>query len=332
MNFLVVGCGSIGKRHLRNSLALAKSNDNAGKVFAYDSNPEVAAAVANELGVACLPNLDAAAEEKIAGAVVAIPNSLHVPTARRLMEQGVSVMIEKPLSHTLDGVDELIELGRKKKLVLLTGYNLRYHPNLLSAKQKLEEGLIGRVLSARVHFGYNLALWRPHVDYRKNYGAIKAQGGGVILDVIHEINVITWLFGDVAQVACMASKRTDLEIDTEDVASAVLRMKSGAIVQLYLDYADLAYDRGLRVVGDKGSLTWDMPSATLKTYDPVSKTWAEEKAQFDFNETYLGELKHFMDAIRGEVRPSDDGSIARLDLRIALACKESAETGRFVTL
>jgi predicted dehydrogenase len=328
MNFLVVGCGSIGKRHLRNLKTLA----DGGSVFAYDSNPEALDAIVKETGVTPLSRLEDAAREKIEGSVVALPNHLHVPVARQLLEMGSSVFIEKPLSHTLEGVDELIALARRDKKVLLTGYNLRYHPNLLSAKKRIESGSIGRVLTGRFQFGYNLALWRPQLDYRKNYGAIRAQGGGVILDVIHEIDYITWLLGDVQRVACLAGKKSDLEIDTEDTAVMIFELKSGALIQLHLDYVDLSYDRGFRIVGSQGTLAWDMPSMTLKAYDGATKAWTEEKATFDFNETYLGELREFIAAIRGERPASDDGSAGRRGVEICLALKRSSETGAFVAL
>src|SRR5262249_36191013 len=98
---------------------------------------------------------------------------------------------------------------------------------------------------------------------------------------------MTWLFGEGARGARFAGKKPDLEIDTEDVAVIILELKSGALIQLHLDYADLAYDRGFRIVGSQGTLVWDMPSMLLRSYDVESKTWHEDRLQFDFNETYL---------------------------------------------
>jgi predicted dehydrogenase len=272
------------------------------------------------------------AAKSIEAAIVAVPNHLHIPTAYKLVELGSSVLIEKPMSHTLEGVDDLISLARRKGKILLTAYNLRYHPNLKSAKSKIEAGHIGKVLTGRFYFGYNLALWRPQLDYRKNYGSRRVEGGGVILDVIHEIDYITWLIGDVKRVGSLAGKKSDLEIDTEDVAVIVLEMSGGAMIELHLDYVDLAYDRGFRLVGEKGTLAWDMPSMSLKAYDGKAKSWSEEKLQFDFSETYMNELKHFIGAIQGDHEPWDDGTVARRGIEIALAIKRSAEMGAFVEI
>jgi predicted dehydrogenase len=330
MNLLVAGCGSIGKRHVRNLTTLSKANGRT--VYVYDPNPEALRTVVEETGATPLRSLEDLPAKNIEGAIVAVPNHLHIPVACKLLDLGSSVLIEKPMSHTLEGVDDLISLAHRKRKVLLTGYNLRYHPNLLSAKSKIEAGTIGKVLTGRFYFGYNLALWRPHLDYRKNYGSRKAEGGGVVLDVIHEIDYITWLLGDVKRVGALAGKKSQLEIDTEDVAVIVLEMNSGSLIELHLDYVDLAYDRGFRIVGSKGTLAWDMPSICLKSYEGETKSWSEEKLQFDFNETYLSELKHFIGAIEGEYEPSDDGTIGRRGIEICLAIKRSAETGTFVEL
>lgn len=329
MNFLIVGCGSIGKRHTRNFTSLKQGDD---KIFVYDENRRVAEDFSKEVGAEILPNLDEADRTGINGAVICTPNHLHVPIARKLMEQDIGVLVEKPMSHTLAGSNDLIELGRRRGVVLMTGYNLRYHPNLLTAKRLLDANQLGSIKCARVFFGYNLSLWRPTIDYRKNYGAIKAQGGGVILDVIHEIDCITWLLGDVSEVSCMMGKLSSLEIDTEDAASIQLRMKSGAIVELHLDYIDMSYDRGFRMVGENGTLVWDMPAMMLKSYSPETKSWTEMPEKVDFNETYLAEARHFIATLRGTEKPYDDGSVGKRDLEIALAAKESAASGRRITI
>jgi predicted dehydrogenase len=329
VNLIVVGCGSVGRRHARNLAALTAGD---GSVFVHDIDVAAVEAVVAETGATPLAHIDDLRLHGIRGAIVALPNHLHVPVARQLLEQDVSVLVEKPISHTLEGVDEAIALARSRRLVLMTGYNLRHHPNLVQAKRLLDEGAIGRPISGRFYFGYNLALWRPGTDYRLNYGAIAAQGGGVILDVTHEIDLVTWLLGDVAEVACLAGTLTDLDVDTEDVAALLLRMTSGAIVELHLDYADLAYERGFRLVGTGGTLAWDMPSATLAAYRATAGEWETSSVELDFNETYIGELRHFLDAIRGEATAYDDGTQARRTLAVALAAKQSARDRVFVPL
>jgi len=329
MNFLVVGCGSIGKRHARNFTSLKQGDE---KVYVYDQDQSLLQDFSREIGAEILTSIDDAGRAGIQGAVICVPNHMHVPLARKLMEQQIGILVEKPIAHDLAGLDELIALGRRNAVVLMTGYNLRYHRNLLKAKQMLDAGQIGSVKCARFFFGYNLSLWRPAIDYRKNYGAIKEQGGGVILDVIHEINCIIWLLGDVAEVSCMMGKLSSLEIDTEDAAAIHLKMKTGAIVELHLDYIDMAYDRGFRIIGDSGTLVWDMPAMMLKAYSPGTKSWTDMPDKFDFNETYLGEARHFIASLRGSEKPYEDGGIGKRDLEIVLAAKESAASGRRIAI
>jgi predicted dehydrogenase len=329
MNFLIVGCGSIGKRHARNFTSLKQRGE---KVYVYDQDQGLLQDFSKEIGAEILTSTDDAGSAGIRGAVICVPNHMHVTLARKLMEQQIGVLVEKPIAHTLVGLDDLIALGRREDVVLMTGYNLRYHRNLVKAKQMLDADQLGSVKCARFFFGYNLSLWRPASDYRKNYGAIKEQGGGVILDVIHEINCITWLMGDVAEVSCMMGKLSSLEIETEDAAAIHLKMKSGAIVELHLDYIDMAYDRGFRIIGENGTIVWDMPAMTLKSYSPETKSWTDMPDKFDFNETYLGEARHFIGSLRGTEKPYEDGGIGKRDLEIALAAKESAASGRRVAI
>ena len=197
MKIVVIGCGSIGKRHLRNLKTLLKERN--GEVIAFDVNKEALEFVSKEYGIRTETDLNKALEEAD-GAFMCIPNSLHVPTALKAVKHGCHVFVEKPLSHTMENVDELLRIAKEKNLTVTCGYNLRFYKPLQKVKDLLDAGAIGKVYGARVEFGYHLPSWRPNQDYRKNYGAIRAQGGGVILDVIHEINYIRWLLGEAKEI------------------------------------------------------------------------------------------------------------------------------------
>ena len=224
MLILVIGCGSIGKRHIRNLKAL-----NVRDIIAHDLRMERCREVEQEYGVKAYDDLEEALAQKPDVALICTPTSLHIPPALSAARNGCHLFIEKPLSHSLDGVDELLEIVARKNLITLVGCNMRFHPSIALVKELLGKESIGKVLCARVQTGQYLPDWHPWEDYRQGYSANKSLGGGIILDGVHEIDYITWLLSEVSQVVCFSDKLSSLEIDTEDTAEILLRLKSGAI-------------------------------------------------------------------------------------------------------
>jgi len=326
---LVVGCGSIGKRHIRNLRALE-----AGEITAHDVRPERCYEVEQEYGVKTYSNLDEALAQKPDVALVCTPSSLHIAPALSAAQSGCHLFIEKPLSHSLDGVDELLKIVAQKNRVTLVGCNMRFHPGIAKMKELLEGNGIGRITCARVQAGQYLPDWHPWEDYRKGYSARESLGGGVILDGVHEIDYITWFLGEVSQVFCFSGKLSSLEIDTEDTAEILLQFRSGVIAEVHLDYVQRSYGRSCRIIGEDGTILWDFNEKQVRLYSAESKTWEvfQEKPGYDINEMYLDEMKHFLQCVEGKAKPMQDIGSGKGILEIALAIKESAETGRVVSL
>lgn len=329
MRMLVIGCGSIGKRHIRNLKGL-----NAGDIIAHDIQPERRHEVELECEVRAYDDLEEALAQKPEVALVCTPTSLHIPAALSAAHNGCHLFIEKPLSHSLDGVDKLIEIVAQKGLVTLVGCNMRFHPSIVLVKELLEKESIGRVLCARVQAGQYLPDWHPWEDYRQGYSANRSLGGGIILDGVHEIDYITWFLGEVSQVACLTDKLSSLEIDTEDTAEILLRLKSGTIVEVHMDYIQRAYGRSCQIIGEEGTILWDFNDKQVKLYSAETKEWQAfpEKLDYDINQMYVEEMKHFVSCLEGKARPMQDIVAGKKTLEIALAAKESNETGKMVNL
>jgi predicted dehydrogenase len=321
---LVVGSGSIGRRHIRNLRALGFDH-----IAAVDVNPDLLQSVAEELGVIPFADFDAALSEGAPGIVfVCTPPVFHVPQARAAVKAGAHVFVEKPLSHTLDGVDELIREAARAELVVQVGYNFRFHPGIRKLKAALEEGTIGRVLWARAEAGQYLPDWRPWQDYRRGYTARKALGGGIILDGSHEIDYILWLLGKPHTLVCMANKVSDLEVDVEDCATILLRFEEGAQADVHVDFLQRAYARTCKIVGEEGTLLWDYSARTIRHFDARTGQWYVEEYEFDGNDMYMAELEHFLRTIQGEAAAVNDLSSAAETLRVVLSAKRSAESQR----
>lgn len=325
LRILVVGCGSIGERHIRNLKGFFK-----GEIIGCDTDPKRRARVGKKYDVPAYANLERVLSLGVDAVLVCTPPITHVSIALKAIDRGAHVFIEKPISHTLERVDELIRKARGKKRVLLVGYNFRFHPGLRLMKKLLDEGEIGRVLSARAEVGQYLPDWRPLQDYRKSYTARRKLGGGIILDGSHELDYMRWLLGEVREVSCFANKLSDLEVDTEDTAEVLLKFKSGAIANVHLDFVRRDYSRNCELIGEEGSIVWSYSEALVKVYSARNKKWRVIKAGSDPNEMYVREIRHFIRCAQEKERPLTDGKEGKKTLEIALAAKKSAETGKIV--
>jgi predicted dehydrogenase len=325
---LIVGCGSIGKRHTRNLLDLGVKD-----LVAFDVRPERLKEVST-LGVETVNRLELAWEYHPDAVIVAVPTSLHTTVALEAAFRRCQFFVEKPLSNCLDSVDRLLSVVQGSALITLVGCNMRFHPGLVTIKNLLQEGAVGRVLAARVEAGQYLPDWHPWEDYRQSYSACSRLGGGVILDAIHEIDYIHWLLGDVVSAACLAGKLSQLEIDTEDLAAMLLRFESGAIGEVHLDYVQRAYSRTCQLIGEEGTIHWDYAAGEVRWYSAHTKQWQvfSDPPHWNSNQMYVDEMKHFLNCLAGTERPMVDVFGAARVLQIALAAKASAQQLRWVEL
>ena len=324
MRFLVVGAGSIGTCHARNLAALGHA------VSVWDIEPARLGEASAIHGVSPAQSLDSALADRPDCAFICTPPSAHMQPARRALEAGAHLFIEKPIAHRSDEVPALIDEAGRRGRVLAVGFNLRFLPSLRRVKALLDDKRIGRVLAARAEFGSYLPDWRPGRDYRDNYAVRESLGGGVLLDAIHEIDYLGWLLGEVAEVFCAASHVSDLAGDTEDVAEITVRFESGALAQIHLDYLQRVYRRNLQVIGDAGTLGWDYPSHTVNVELPQAPPEVTTGGDGEPNDMYLEELRHFIRSVEGGEPPMVDGREALRSLRLVEAAKRSARDGGWV--
>ncbi len=325
--FLVIGGGSIGRRHMGNLLALGQ------EVLALDTREDRCVEIREKLGVQAFADPAAAWAAEPEAVFVTTPTSFHVAPALDAARRGCPLFIEKPLAHEMAGLDELLREVRSRSLVTLVGCNLRFHPGLRRAKELLESGAIGRTLAVRAEFGQYLPDWHPWEDYRKGYSANARLGGGVILDDIHEIDYVRWLAGEVAEVSCHAARTGCLEIDTEDMASLILKFRGGAVGEVHMDYLQRVYSRTCHIIGSEGTLRWDAASG-VRLWRKAAGAWEDFPLPEGWNPNvmYLDELRHFLDCLEGAARSCQDVFEARRVLDVAMAAKRSSVEGRAIRL
>ena len=326
---LVVGCGSIGQRHLANLRRLGVE-----EIYAMDVREERRREVAEKFTVSVFESLEKAWTCDPHVVLVTVPTSLHVPVALEAAFRRCHLFIEKPLSNTHAEIGQLLGVARQNELVTLVACNLRFHPGLRRIKQLLTEGAIGTPIALRAEVGQYLPDWHPAEDYRRSYSAHRELGGGVILDAIHEMDCARWLLGEVSAAACMAGKLSQLEIDTEDTAAILLQFESGALGEVHLDYVQRAYSRTCQVIGEEGTLHWDYTAGLVRWFSARKKTWSvyTNPDGWQPNQMYLDEMSHFFRCLRGEEEPAVSVFEGARVLEIALAAKEANHRRRWIEL
>lgn len=327
MKVLIIGLGSIGQRHLRNLKVLGVQDFLAWRI----RNRPLPEPLEGCLKV--YSSLSQALESKPHVVFICNPPSFHVPIAIQAAKAGCHLFIEKPLSNSWDGVDELLSLVREKKLITMVGFNLRFHPGMQLVKSLLEEKKIGRVVNVRAQVGQYLPDWHPSEDYRGTYSASRDLGGGVILDLIHELDYTRWLVDEVSEVLCFAGRLSSLEIETEDMAEILLRFKNGVIGNVHMDYVQRSPSRTCQITGEEGTIVWDYYANEVRLFQSHQPKWQVFRQEgFERNDMYLAEIAHFLACLEGREKPVVDAEDGAKVLRLALSARESAETGKMCDL
>lgn len=320
MKLLVVGVGSIGRRHAANAARHAQ-------VFVHDRDAGRARDVAAQAGVIACDTLDEALAAMPDAAIVATPPRDHAQTAARLLEAGCDCLVEKPLADRAAPARELVERAVAAGRRLFVACNMRFHAGPRTLAEHLRE--IGRPLFARAHFGHWLPGMRPGADHRRLYCAHRAEGGGVVLDGIHELDYLTWLFGPVTAARGDSARLSSVTVDAEDYAAITLahgEMRS----EIHLDYLQACKRRGCEIAGTEGVLVWESEGrrperCRVRLFRRDADAWVTLFADDDLdpNAAYRAMLGRFLTAVEGG--PAEDlldGATALRELETALALRE----------
>jgi len=324
----VLGCGSVGRRHIRNLMHLKSP-----PCVAIDPNPESRALVEREFGIPAKDRLTRTAFEECDAVIISSPSSLHFAQAKSAVDAGCHVFVEKPLATSLDGLADLIPALETKRLVGFVGSNWKFHPSFQRMKEVLEKGLIGKITSARCQFGSYLPNWRPWQDYRQAYSSRADLGGGILLDS-HEFDYMMWFLGPIQEIGCFSGRVSSLEIETEDTASVIMRFANGAVADMHLDYTQRVYQRNFEFFGEAGTLLWSVRDRAVSLFTANDNNWVEwkEPPDYDLNTMYVEEMRHFLECIDGTAKPITNFKHGYAVVEAILAAKESSATGRAIRL
>ena len=288
MKVLIIGLGSIAHKHI----AALKTLVPYCKIYALRSNQQGSEVegVSNCYSLAEVPS-------DIRFIIISNPTSLHLQTIKEVSHFGVPLFVEKPPIDSLNHIDDLTRIVRSFEIPTYTAFNLRFNPVIQWLKDNIESL---RVIEVNTYCGSYLPDWRSDKDYRKVYSAQKDLGGGVHLDLTHEIDYLLWIFGNPVASNSTKRKISDLEIDSVDSAKYWLEYETFT-VNLTLNYFRKDSKRLIEIVTNTTTLECDLLSN--KVTDLLSGEVVFELRSSGSLNTYKDQMEYFIDCIETDAQP-----------------------------
>ena len=282
MKIIFFGMGSIGQRHAR----LLRDNYDH-ELFAFRTYQGQTQNSINVKNVSSWKELDAIAPDV---AFITNPTSKHIEVAIECAKRNCTLFIEKPLDSSKRGLDQLVELVRARSLATYVGYNLRFHPVIVFLKKLSEDTPL---LHLRVTSSSYLPNWRPDQDHRKSYSSSLSSGGGVILDLSHEIDFCHYLLGGIKKISGQFGRMADLTIDSEDHADILIQSNSGSRANIHINFASHYKERVIKADFQQFTAYCDLINGVITRYSKEALL-EERKVEISRDYTYEKQLEYFL--------------------------------------
>jgi predicted dehydrogenase len=289
----VLGTGSAGLRHL---MAI-RSLDGVEPIAVPIRTARLTELEAH--GFVTVPDLHSASSNGARAAIIATDTARHADDAVAALKEGLDVLVEKPLAVDASQAHKVCEVASKLGRRVYVGCQLRFFDSLVRFRQTVAG--LGRLHSVRIECQSYLPCWRPDRPYRDSYSA-RAEEGGVLRDLIHEIDYAGWLFGWPDACQARLSNLGRLEIGAEEVADLTWETPAGVLVSMTLDYLSRPSRRQMRACGEWGTAEWDALSGTVTLTtagSPMQRTNTLESSR----ETSVALICAFIDACGGSEDP-----------------------------
>ena len=293
----IVGLGSIGRRHLR----LISEIRPDIKIIVVRSG-HGSACDEEKMAVKITDSIGDAIKEGIQAAIISSPATLHLKQSLELAKNGIHLLIEKPISHTSDRVKELLKIVNENRITIMVGYVLRYDLGAIKFKNWLDNKIKGKILHARIECGSYLPDWRPDQDYRKTVSALSELGGGVLLELSHEIDYLYWFFGKPKDVQAQIRNSGTLDINVEDQVDLLVTSEQGYCISVQIDFNRRHVERKCKVLTTEGELIWDAVKQNV-TWKGVNKEQFKYEYNNERNSIYRKQLEVFFDCIENDNDP-----------------------------
>ena len=295
---LIIGVGSIGERHLRCFQTTGRAT-----LSLCETNAELRRRVADQYGVdRVFADLDAAIGDSPTAAVIATPSPLHISMATQLAAAGAHLLIEKPLSTSLEGIDALQALIRSKGLQAAVAYVWRAHPILREMKEAIDSGQFGRPLQLLAFCGQHFPTFRP--AYREIYYTDHALGGGAIQDAMtHMLNAGEWLVGPIDRLTADAAHMALEGVEVEDTVN-VLTRQNGVLGSYSLNQHQAPNEIAISVVCQRGTCRFEVHNNRWQSMASPGDEWVvRQHAPLERDTMFIAQANAFLDAVEGREQP-----------------------------
>lgn len=320
---LIIGTGSIGERHLR-----CVQKTNRATVGMCELNEKLRNEVAQRYEVSeVFPSLDEAMKQKWEVALIATPANTHIPIATRLAQAGINLFIEKPLSTATDGIAELGEIVRQKKLVAGVAYVHRAHPVLTAVREQIHSGRFGDVMEVVAICGQNFPFFRP--AYRNIYYNNRATGGGAIQDALtHIVNACEWVVGPIKRLACDAAHQVLEGVSVEDTVHLIARHGDRILGNYQLNQFQMPNETSISFHCQRGTVRY-LPLETRWEWmaDPGGAWHNEAFPKMERDDWFVRQENIYLDALEGRRPVLCTIDEALQTLKVNLAALRSADEG-----
>ncbi len=324
---LLVGFGSIGRRHLTNFQNLGVRD------WAVVHTGRGTLPLEAPCPVRTYADLETALEkERPTFAIVANPTNLHVRSTLACIEADCHVLVEKPVSHSIHGLADLEAAAAAHSAKVLVGFQFRFHRALRRIEEILGSGSLGAPLHVLAVWSEHLPSWHPWEDWRVGYAARADLGGGVHHTICHPLDYLRMLFGEPTKVLASLTERGPLQLDVAEAADIVIGFGHGVEGVLHLDYWGKPPTHRVDIVFTEGTVRWDYINAQFLVWDQGADSWRTERfpGVEARNELFVSEARHFLNVIEGREEPvcslRDGIAVTRLCDAIERAAATGAQT------
>lgn len=291
MKILVLGGGSIGQRHIANLVKIVPRNS----ISIFDIEKNKRDLISKKFKITSVSKLSFNDFDFL---LICTPPSTHIKLAIDGVKNGCHIFIEKPLSHNSLGIISLQKLAKTKNLLVFVGYNFRFNSGLNYIQKILQKNLLGKPLSFSAQYGQYLPDWRPSQNYKKNYSALKRLGGGIIHDSSHEIDYLTWLFGNPKEIQSNYVKTDILKTNVEAIAEIILKFKKNILGTIHLDLIRREYKRSVEILCENGIIFWSLKESKVKIFTAKNNKWKIIHMNESINDMYINEIKHILECLK----------------------------------
>ncbi|MCG9512604.1 Gfo/Idh/MocA family oxidoreductase [Acinetobacter pittii] len=319
-NIAVIGLGNIATRHRRNLKMLFPE----AKLIVMSASGRIPKEPVSDSDHIA-ESIDEIIQLQVQFAIIASPAPFHAQHAIPLIKAGIPVLIEKPVSVTQTDAQALIDAEVQYKTPVAVGYCLRYLPSAQKVRQMIQEGVIGNLYNAFIEIGQYLPDWRPTKDYRETVSAKTELGGGVLLELSHELDYAQWILGSLTPKYVVLRASEELGLEVEDNADLLMTTAKGAVVNIHLDFLQRKAHRKCRFIGSEGCIEWDLIRNEVVLIKAKEQQEIYSAPEWDKNQMYLEMVTDFIKKINGQ--PNQSISLQEAERTVGLI----VEMKEFVT-